>query len=70
MILDRDVAELYGVETSQLKRAVRRNMDRFPEDFMFELTKIEFENLKCHFRTSSWGDIRYSPMSIYWLNIQ
>jgi len=61
VILDRDLAELYGVETSQLKRAVRRNIDRFPTDFMFELTKEEHENLRCHFGTSSWGGTRYSP---------
>ena len=63
VILDRDLAELYGVETSQLKRAVRRNIDRFPPDFMFELTKEEHENLRCHFGTSSWGGTRYSPMA-------
>jgi hypothetical protein len=62
VILDRDIAELYGVETSQLKRAVRRNIECFPKDFMFELTKYEFENLKCYFGISSWGGIRYLPM--------
>ena len=55
VMLDRDLAELYGVETKQLKRAVRRNSTRFPKDFMFELTKEEFENLRSHFDTSSWG---------------
>ena len=44
VMIDRDLAELYGVETKQLKRAVRRNTDRFPEDFMFELTKDELTN--------------------------
>ncbi len=44
VMLDRDLAELYDVETSQLKRAVRRNIYRFPEDFLFELTKAEYEN--------------------------
>jgi phage regulator Rha-like protein len=63
VLLDRDLAELYGVETGQLKRAVRRNVDRFPADFMFELTKKEHENLRCHFGTSSWGGTRYSPMA-------
>lgn len=63
VILDRDLAELYGVETSQLKRAVRRNIDRFPPDFMFELTREEHENLRCHFGTSRWGGTRYSPMA-------
>lgn len=43
-MLDRDLAALYGVETKVLKQAVKRNIDRFPEDFMFELTKSEFEN--------------------------
>lgn len=63
VLLDRDLAELYGVETKQLKRAVRRNIKRFPEDFMFELSKEEWENLRYHFGTSSWGGIRYAPMA-------
>jgi len=63
VILDRDLAELYQVETKQLKRAVRRNMERFPVDFMFELTKKEFENLRSHFGTSSWGGTRYMPLA-------
>lgn len=65
VMLDRDLAELYGVETGQLKRAVRRNVDRFPDDFMFELTKEELENWRCQFGTSK-GDkmgLRYSPMA-------
>jgi flagellar capping protein FliD len=62
VMLDRDLAELYNVETGQLKRAVKRNIDRFPDDFMFELTKDEFENLRCQFGTSSWGGTRYTPM--------
>jgi hypothetical protein len=62
IILDRDLAELYGVETGQLKRAVRRNFDRFPSVFMFELSKEEFENLRCQFGTLSWGGTRYPPM--------
>jgi hypothetical protein len=45
VMLDKDLAELYKVETKQLKRAVRRNADRFPDDFMFELSKEEFDNL-------------------------
>ncbi len=60
-MLDRDLAELYGVETSNLKRQVNRNKDRFPEDFLFELTKEEVENLRCQFGTSSWGGSRYLP---------
>ena len=53
VMLDRDLAELYGVETKQLKRAVRRNIKRFPEDFMFEMTKEELENWRCQFGTSN-----------------
>ena len=63
VMLDMDLAELYRVETKQLKRAVRRNIDRFPKDFMFLLTKEEFNNLRCHFGTSSWGGTRYLPMA-------
>jgi hypothetical protein len=51
VMLDRDLAKLYGVETKQLKRAVRRNMDRFPDDFMFTLNKDEMEVLGCQFGT-------------------
>ncbi len=61
IMIDRDLASLYNVETGQLKRAVRRNIDRFPKDFMFELTKDEFENLRCQFGASSWGGERYLP---------
>jgi len=63
VMLDRDLAELYGVETKVLKQAVRRNIERFPEDFMFELIKSEFENLRSQIVTSSWGGARYSPMA-------
>jgi hypothetical protein len=63
VMLDMDLAELYGVETKQLKRAVRRNEKRFPQDFMFELSQDEFENLRSQFGTSSWGGIRYAPMA-------
>jgi len=63
VMLDSDLAELYGVETKQLKRAVRRNIDRFPDDFMFEMKKEELQNLRCQFGTSSWGGIRYIPMA-------
>ncbi len=52
VMLDRDLAELYQIETKQLKRAVRRNIDRFPADFMLELTKAELENWRCQFGTS------------------
>jgi len=63
VMLDRDLAELYGVETKVLKQAVRRNIERFPEDFMFELIKSEFKNLRSQIVTSSWGGPRYSPMA-------
>jgi hypothetical protein len=63
VMLDEDLAHLYGVETKQLKRQVRRNVDRFPDDFMFELTTEEFENLRSQFGTSSWGGVRYMPMA-------
>ncbi len=61
VILDSDVAVLYGVETGALNRAVRRNIDRFPGDFMFQLSKEEFDYLKCQFGMSSqWGGRRRS----------
>ncbi len=63
VLLDWDLAALYGVETAQLKRAVRRNIDRFPPDFMFVLSKVELENLRCQFGISSWGGTRYPPMA-------
>jgi hypothetical protein len=62
VMLDRDLAELYGVETKRLKEQVRRNIERFPQDFMFELTKQELKNLRSQFATSSWGGARYIPM--------
>jgi len=61
VMLDSDLAELYGVETKMLVRAVKRNSERFPDDFMVQLTKEEFENLKYHFGTSRWGGRRYLP---------
>lgn len=51
VMLDYDLAELYQVETKNLKRAVRRNLERFPHDFMFELTKSEYDSLRCNFGT-------------------
>ena len=53
VMLDRDLAELYGVETRRLNEQVKRNIERFPEDFMFQLTKEEFENWKSQFATSN-----------------
>ena len=62
VILDADLASLYEVETKTLTRAVRRNLDRFPDDFMFQLSKEEFDILRCHFGTpSQWGGRRYAP---------
>lgn len=61
VILDKDLAELYGVSTGNLNKAVARNKDRFPEDFMFQLNKAEFNNLIFHFGTSSWGGTRKMP---------
>ena len=61
VMLDRDLARLYGVTTFNLNKAVSRNLDRFPEDFMFRLDKKEFENLIFHFGISSWGGTRKLP---------
>jgi hypothetical protein len=63
VMLDRDIAELYGVQTKALKQAVRRNIYRFPSDFMFEINQKEFKNLRSQFVTSSWGGVRYKPMA-------
>jgi hypothetical protein len=63
VMLDRDLAELYGVETKVLKQQVRRNIDGFPCDFMFELTEEEFKSLRSHFVTSNRGGTRYRPMA-------
>jgi hypothetical protein len=62
VMLDMDLAELYGVETKVLVQAVKRKIERFPEDFMFQLTKEEFDEiLRSQFVTSSWGGRRYLP---------
>jgi hypothetical protein len=61
VMLDSDLAELYGVETRRLNEQVKRNISRFPEDFMFQLSEIEYENLKSQFATSSWGGRRKPP---------
>ena len=63
VIIDQDLAEMYGVETKQLKRQVKRNIGRFPKDFMFELTRKEFETLRSQIGSSSWGGTRYMPMA-------
>ncbi len=61
VMLDADLAELYGVETRVLVQAVKRNLDRFPADFMLQLTDKEFEDLRSQIVTSSWGGRRYPP---------
>ena len=61
VMLDRDLATLYGVETRVLNQAVKRNISRFPDDFMFELSKDEFDNLISQIVTSSWGGTRKQP---------
>jgi hypothetical protein len=63
VMLDFELSELYETETKQLKRQVRRNIERFPKDFMFELTTKEFADLRSQFGTSSWGGTRYTPMA-------
>ena len=64
VILDRDLAQLYGVETRRLNEQVRRNMERFPEDFMFQLTKEEFENWKSQFVTSNYDEENMSSQFV------
>ncbi len=61
VMLDSDLAEMYGVETRVLNQSVNRNADRFPEDFMFRLTEQEWTNLKSQNVTSSWGGRRKLP---------
>jgi len=61
VMLDSDLAELYGVKTKELNQAVQRNLERFPEDFMYQLTRQEVINLKSQIVTSSWGGVRKLP---------
>jgi len=69
-MLDKDLAELYGVETKQLKRQVRRNIRRFPEDFMFELTKQEYDSLRSQIGTIKRGEhTKYLPYAFTELGI-
>jgi len=63
VMLDFDLAALYEVETRRLNEQVKRNISRFPSDFMFRLTEIELENLMSQIATSSWGGIRKSPFA-------
>ena len=61
VMLDQDLAELYEVPTKRLNEQVKRNIGRFPADFMFQLSEEEFENLRSQFATSSWGGRRALP---------
>jgi len=63
VMLDFDLAEMYETETKRLKEAVRRNIDRFPDDFMFKLSNDEYENLRTQFATSNRGGTRYMPFA-------
>jgi len=64
VMLDADLAELYGVETRRLNEQVKRNIERFPADFMFQLTKEEYADLRIQVGTSSqWGGRRYPPFA-------
>lgn len=63
VMLDFDLAEMYEVETRVLNQSVKRNIKRFPSDFMFQLTSLEFENLISQFVTSSWGGVRKLPFA-------
>ncbi len=62
-MLDKDLAELYGVTTGNLNKAVKRNIDRFPEDFMFQLNEQEFQNLIFQSGISNWGGTRKIPFA-------
>jgi len=61
IMLDMDLARLYGIETKTFNRAVKRNLERFPEEFMFQLNQSETKNLRYQIGTSSWGGRRYLP---------
>lgn len=63
VMLDRDLAALYGVETKRINEQIKRNSARFPENFMFQLTEDEYQNLKSQNATSSWGGSRRLPFA-------
>lgn len=65
-MLDADLAALYGVDTRTLVQAVRRNVERFPADFMFQLTKPEYDDLRSQIVTSSWGGRSYQT-HLFWI---
>lgn len=69
VILDEDIAREYGVTTGRLNEQVKRNIERFPHDFMFQLTREEFLILKSHFATSSWGGRRKLPFAFTELGV-
>lgn len=62
-MLDFNLAEMYETETKRLKESVRRNIDRFPDDFMFKISEEEYENLRTQFTTSNRGCTRYMPFA-------
>ena len=64
VMLDFDLADLYGIPTKALKQAINRNIKRFPEDFMFIINDLEFQNLRSQIVTSSWGGIRRNPVAL------
>jgi len=68
-MLDKDLAELYNAETFNINKAVKRNIDRFPPDFMFQLTQDEFDNLIFHFGISRWGGTRKLPYAFTELGV-
>ena len=63
VMLDRDLAELYGVPVKVLNQAVKRNIDKFPEDFMFRLTKEEWDILRSQFVTANVSKVRFTPFA-------
>ena len=65
VLLDSDVAEIYGVETKRINEAVKNNPDRFPDGYLLEMTEEESENLKSKFSTSSWGVNKVFSKSLY-----
>jgi hypothetical protein len=69
VMLDKDLAELYKVPTKVLIQSVKRNLNRFPEDFMFQLSSEEFSNLRSQLVTSSWGGRRYRPFAFTELGV-
>ncbi|MCL5020847.1 MAG: ORF6N domain-containing protein [Bacteroidetes bacterium] len=69
VMLDKDLAALYGVETKNLNKAVKRNIDRFPADFMFQMTGKELSNLKFHFGTPRWGGTTKLPYAFTELGV-